>query len=297
MSGGRGLRAVLVGLTLGAMGLLPAGCGFGEPARITLGYLSWDENVAVSNLTKVLLEGDLGYENVELRRAGDVVPAYRMVGRAEADAFQDTWMPNQREILREVEDNVELLDPWFKGTTRFGVVTPAYMNISSLGQLNETDAEHIIGIEPGTPMMERLPSAVIPEYGLEQQLVTADTEAMLAEVERRYRLREEFAFVAWEPHWMNEAYELDYLEDPKGALGTLTEPSDVSTLVREGLAEDDPVAYAFMDHMELTEAEVTGLQTEIREAGDPIKGAKIWLKDNRDVVEPWVEAAEKAREG
>ena len=159
---GRGLRAVFVGAALGALGPLPAGCGFGEPARITLGYLTWDENFAVSNLTKVLLEGDLGYETVELRRAGDVVPAYRMVGRAEADAFQDTWMPNQREILREVEDDVELLDPWFKGTTRFSVATPAYMNISSLGQLNETEARHIIGIEPGTPMMEKLPNAVIP---------------------------------------------------------------------------------------------------------------------------------------
>ena len=288
---------MLVGVTLGALGLLPAGCGFGGPGQITLGYLTWHENVAVSNLTKVLLEEDLDYENVELRRAEDVGPAYKMVGRAEADAFQDTWMPNQREALSKVEDDVELLDPWFKGTTRFSVATPAYMNISNLGQLNETGARHIIGIEPGTPMMAKLPNAVIPEYGLEQQLVEADTEAMLAEVERRYRMREPFAFVAWEPHWMNEAYDLDYLEDPKGALGTLTEPSDVSTLVREGLAEEDPVAYAFMDSMELTEAEVTGLQTEIQEAGDPIEGAKTWLKDNRDVVEPWVEAAEEAREG
>lgn len=288
---------MLVGVALGALGLLPAGCGFGGPGQITLAYLTWDENIAVSNLTKVLLEEELGYENVELKRASNPGPVYEMVADAEADAFQDTWMPNQREILREVEDDVELLDPWFKGTTRFSVATPDYMNISSLDQLNGTGAEHIIGIEPGTEMMEKLPENVVPEYGLEQQLVEAQTEAMLAEVERRYRMREQFAFVAWEPHWMNEVYELDYLEDPKGALGNLTEPSDVSTLVREGLAEEDPTAYAFMDRLELTEAEVTGLQTDIREADDPIEGAKIWLEENRGVVEPWVEAAENAREG
>lgn len=120
---------------------------------------------------------------------------------------------------------------------------------------------------------------------------------MLAEVEKRYRAREEFVFVAWEPHWMNETYDIDYLEDPKGALGSLTEPSDVSTLVREGFAEDDPTAYAFMDRLELTEAQVTGLQTEIEETGDPIEGTRTWIEDNREVVEPWVEAAEKAREG
>jgi glycine betaine/proline transport system substrate-binding protein len=96
---------------------------------------------------------------------------------------------------------------------------------------------------------------------------------------------------------MNEAYDLDHLEDLKGALGSLTEPSDVSTLVREGFAEDDPTAYAFMDRLELTQAQVTGRQTEIEETGDPIEGTRTWIEDNREVVEPWVEAAEKAREG
>jgi glycine betaine/proline transport system substrate-binding protein len=145
--------------------------------------------------------------------------------------------------------------------------------------------------------MEKLPKQVIPRYGLDQELVQAPTEAMLAEVEKRYRAREPFAFVAWEPHWMNEVYDLDYLRDPKGALGTLTEPSDVSTLVRNGLEQDDPAAYAFMDRLELTEAEVTNLQTTIREADDPVEGARAWVGENREVVEPWVEAAEKAREG
>ncbi len=288
---------MLVGMALGALGLLPAGCGSGGPGQITLGYLTWDENVAVSNLTKVLLEGDLGYENVELKRAGNVRPVYEMVGSAEADAFQDAWMPNQRDILGRVEGDVELLDPWFKGTTRFSVATPAYMNVSSIDQLNSTGAEHIIGIESEAKMMEKLPEDAMPAYGLEQKLVQADTEAMLAEVEKRYRNREEFAFVAWSPHWMNEAYDFDYLADPKGALGNLTEPADVTTLVRGDLAEEDPVAYALMDRLELTEAQVYELQNEIEAAGEPVEGAKTWLKDNRDVVEPWVEAAEKAGEG
>jgi glycine betaine/proline transport system substrate-binding protein len=67
--------------------------------------------------------------------------------------------------------------------------------------------------------------------------------------------------------------------------------------VRKGFAEDDPTAYAFMDRLELTEAQVTGLQTEIEEVGDPIEGANAWIEDNREVVEPWVAAAEKTREG
>ena len=144
--------------------------------------------------------------------------------------------------------------------------------------------------------MHKLTGSVIPEYDIELQLITADTPVMLAEVEKRYRTRENFAFVAWRPHWMNEVYDFDYLEDPKGALGGLREGSEVSTIVREGFAEDDPVAYAFMDRLELTGEQVQALEVEINEARDPVEGARIWLETNRAVVEPWVEAANNAQE-
>ena len=291
---GNGL-ASLVAVALASA--LAAGCGFGGGADLTLGYLEWDENVAVSSLTKVLLEEDLGYENVELKLADDVRPVYRMVASGEADAFQDTWMPNQEDIFREVEDDVELLDPWFKGTTRTSIATPSYMNVTSIAELNGTGVEHIIGIEAGSPFMDKIAGSVIPRYDLEQELVAADTPAMLAEVEKRYRTQESFAFVAWSPHWMNDVYDFDYLSDPKGALGELTKGSDVSTLVREGLAGRDPTAYALMERLELTEDQVNSLEVEINEAKDPPEGARRWLEDNRVVVEPWVEAARDAQGG
>ncbi len=276
---------------------LAVGCGFAGGPDLRLGYLEWDENVAVSSLTKVLLQEELGYENVELKLADDVKPVYEMVASGEADAFQDTWMPNQEKLLRSVQADVELLDPWFEGKTQTSIATPSYMNVSSIAELNETQAEHIIGIEPGSPFMDKLTSSVIPKYDLEQRLVAADTPAMLAEVEKRYRTRENFAFVAWTPHWMNEAYDFDYLQDPKGALGGFREGSDVSTIVREGFAEKDPTAYAFMDRLELTGEQVNSLEIEINEAGDPVEGARTWLRTNGEVVEPWVEAAKNAQEG
>ncbi len=288
------LRSLLAVLITGA---LAVGCGFAGGPDLTLGYLEWDENVAVSSLTKVLLQEELGYEKVELKLADDVGPVYEMVASEEADAFQDTWMPNQEEILRTVEDDVELLDPWFKGNTRTSIATPSYMGLESISDLNGAGVEHIIGIEPGSPFMDKLSGSVVPKYDLEPQLVAADTPAMLAEVRKRYRTRENFAFVAWSPHWMNEVYDFDYLEDPKGALGELTEGSDVSTIVRESLAEEEPIAYTFMDHLELTEEQVNALENEINEAKDPVEGARTWLRGNRGVVEPWVEAAKNAQEG
>jgi glycine betaine/proline transport system substrate-binding protein len=35
------------------------------------------------------------------------------------------------------------------------------------------------------------------------------------------------------------------------------------------------------------------LEDEIAKAGDPVKGAKAWLEDNRDVVQPAIDAAKQ----
>jgi glycine betaine/proline transport system substrate-binding protein len=206
-------------------------------------------------------------------------------------------MPNQREILGGVRADVELLDPWFECRTKTSIATPGYMNVESIAELNDTQAERIIGIEIESPFVAKLTGSVVPEYDLEQLLIAADTPDMLAEVEKRYRTRENFAFVAWTPHWMNEVYDFDYLEDPKVSLGGLREGSDVSTIVREGFAGQDPTAYAFMDRLELTGEQVNAMEIEINEAGDPVEGARNWFKTNRAVVEPWVEAAKHTQEG
>src|SRR5215203_5129440 len=62
---GRTLFAVLLALVVGA---LTAGCGGSEqPKELKLANIGWEENVAVSSLTKVLLEEELGYRSVEVQ--------------------------------------------------------------------------------------------------------------------------------------------------------------------------------------------------------------------------------------
>src|SRR5215217_8148294 len=97
--------------------LVVAGCGGGGASSsssggtLTLGSIGWQEDVAVANLTKVVLEEDLDYA--------------------------------------EVENDVEHLDPWYEGSTSFGLAVPSYMKgVNSIADLNQSGAERIIGIEP-----------------------------------------------------------------------------------------------------------------------------------------------------
>jgi glycine betaine/proline transport system substrate-binding protein len=297
-AGGKLLAATLA---LALVALAPTGCGaLGRGEVLTLANVGWDENVAVASLTKVLLEDELGREGVEIRTSTDLDSTYRMVASGELDAFQDVWLPNQEDLLAGVSGDVERLEPWYSGDTRQGMAVPAYMDIESISQLKGTEAEFIFGIEASSAVMREVvggdAGGVIPAYGLDQKLVQAPTAGMLEEVEKRYRAREEFAFLAWSPHWMNWRFDIRYLEDPKDAMGETNDPAECSTIVREDLREEDPAAHAFVDALALTEGQLKGLERAINGEGDPLAGARLWAAENREAVRPWVEAARDAGE-
>jgi len=286
--------AAILALVLGTIAL--TGCGsLGQDRVLRLANIGWDENVAVSSLTKVLLEDELDYASVEIRTSEDLDATYRAVASGELDAFQDVWLPNQEALLDQVSEDVEQLDPWFLGKTKQGMAVPAYMDVRSIDQLNGTDAELIFGIESSSVMMQEVGGEVIPAYGLKQKLVEGPTAAMLAQVEHLYAHREPFVFLAWSPHWMNQRYDIRYLKDPKDAMGATNDPANCLTIVSGGLRDEDPVAYAFMDALELTEEQINSLEFTILEEDDPLAGARRWASENREVVRPWIDAARNAR--
>jgi glycine betaine/proline transport system substrate-binding protein len=286
-------RARLISLLL-ILALAATGCGAGWGGKgITMGYLGWDENVANSNLLKVILEDEFGYERVDLKLV-EVRPAFDGVASGKLDAFTDVWMPNHQELVEKVSEQTELSEePWYLGQTEFGIAVPYYMGARSIADLNTSGANTILGIEPDALLTQRIGAKVIPEYDLKLALVEASTPAMLSELETAYRLEEPFVFIAWSPHWMNAEYDFRYLQDPKDAIGKLDQPHELHSLFRDGLEEDHPDAYALINAMRLDENQINTLELAINEAKDPEKGVREWLEDdeNRAAVQPWIEAA------
>lgn len=290
--------ATIAGASL--MGL--AGCGTGGSSAssdnssksLTLGDIGWTESIAVSNLTKVLFEDELGYGSVDTKTV-DVALLFEGVAGGDLAAFQDVWMPNHEKLLADVQDQVEHLDPWYDGETKFGLAVPNYMDVTSLADLNQSPAEVIVGIEPGTPMVEQVNESVIPKYDLKIEQQSSSTAGMLSEMERRYPKESPFVFMPWSPHWMNQVYDFHFLEDPKDAQGNLNDPAKISSIVNGNLSEDDPTAYAFMKAFTMNEDQLNALEDEIRKSGDDaVKGSKAWVEKNQSVVKPWLDAAQNA---
>ena len=117
---------------------------------------------------------------------------------------------------------------------------------------------------------------------------------MLAELKKDYEMKEPIVFLRWEPHWMNAVYDLRYLEDPKDAQGEFNDPAKISSIVRKGLPESEPVAYALLKTISLDASQVNQIELDINEAGDPSKGIKTWLQSNRDVVDPWISSVRQS---
>jgi glycine betaine/proline transport system substrate-binding protein len=295
MKASKKLLAVILALVAGAV---VSGCGGGgggsaESRDLNLGVATgWDEAAVVANLSKIVMEEDLGYGEVRLQEL-ELGPVIQGVASGDLDAYQDIWLPNHQAQIDEVENDVILLDPWYDGTTEFGIAVPTYMtNVNAIPDLNQTNIDQILGIEPGAIISERIPESVIPTYGLEQEYVQSSTPSMLSQVEELSDNREEFAFVAWRPHWMNQRYDFKYLEDPEDGLTDLNDGATILSIVNEDLPDDDPVAYAFLDAVTLTEDQVN--EIENINPNDYAESARTWLEDNRDVVQPWIDAAREA---
>jgi glycine betaine/proline transport system substrate-binding protein len=294
LSGGALAGASLLGL---------AGCGSGGGSgsaskTLTLGSIGWTENIAVSNLTKVAMGDEMGYD-VQLKGPLDLGPMFQGLASGDLQAFQDVWLPNHEQYLNkpQIKPRVEVLDPWYQGTTKFGITVLSYMKgITSIEDLPKAGTKEITGIEPGAAFMPVIEDSVIPKYNLDMKLVTSSTAGMLAEVQKKNAAKEPIVFTGWSPHWMNLKYDIVYLDDPKNAQGAFDDPSRITCAVNKDLEGDDPAAFAFLKSIDLNEDQINAIEAEMNKAGtgNEEQGVRAWYKKNKDIVKPWIDAAKKA---
>ena len=259
----------------------------------TIAYVRYDESVAVSALAKVLLEDRLGYRNVE-RRESELDSAFRNVASGEVDAFPGVWMPRHEGRVSEVEDDAALFGSFLVGTTRSSLAVPSYMNVRTLEDLESSGARKVIGPSPeAAAVSASVPKDTLRRYGLESDLSLPSTRAMIEEVVRLSAGEQPFVFVAWSPHWMNGKYDFDYIEDPQGDLAALTQPSSLHILVDKDLARREPKAQALLDILKFNDYQLSELQLQVHQSGDPVEGARTWAGDNEKLTDAWVKEVEK----
>lgn len=105
-----------------------------NPGDLTIGFINWDEDVAVTALWEKLLT-DQGYtvETTEL----DVAPLYQGLADGDLDFFLDAWLPTTHETyMDEFGDQIEDLGAWNESAALF-IAVPSYADVDSLDELAE----------------------------------------------------------------------------------------------------------------------------------------------------------------
>lgn len=256
----------------------------GDKGRINIPYVEWASEVASTNVIRVVLE-EAGYD-VRLTSVG-AAAMWQSVGTGDQDAFVAAWLPTTHEhYLERVRDRVEDLGPNLVGT-RIGLMVPAYVDIDSIEALNDHVRRfdrRIIGIDPGAGLMSST-ERVIDEYGLRLRLIEGSDATMTGVLANAIRNNDWVVVTGWTPHWKESRWELKYLEDPKGIYGG---EEYIHTIVRAGLKDDMPEAYAILDNFNWTPAHMAELMMMNEEGGDPYENARRWVEQNRDLVDTWL---------
>lgn len=286
--------AVVLALVAGGLNTFggsgqPAASGaaaIGKGRKISIGYIPWDEGIASTYLWKELLERR-GFQ-VEAKQL-ELGALFTGLAGGQVDFQTDAWLPvTQAQYWEKYGNKLDDLGAWY-GPTSIELTVPSYMkDVTSLADLKGKGSRfkgRIIGIEPSAGAMGILKGKLLKEYGLdgEYQVVDGSTPGMLAELKRAYEKQEPVAVVLWSPHWAYASYDLKKLQDPKGAWG---KGDGIHTLARKGFTADEPEVASWLRSFKLTEAQLTGLEAKIQDAGKgkEQQAVRTWLKEHPEVA-------------
>ncbi|SDQ76972.1 glycine betaine ABC transporter substrate-binding protein [Virgibacillus salinus] len=253
---------------------------------IEMAQINWAENIAVSNMWKVILE-EKGYKvNLNLLDMGTIMKA---LSEDELDINLEVWLPVQdKNYLKEYKDQVFFSEATWYDDAKVGLVVPSYMeDVNSIADLNEHKKKfdgEITGFDPGAGTME-VTEEMIKQYELEYELLPSSEPAMLSAMNEAIKEEEPIVVPLWKPHRVFAKHDLKFLEDPKKSFGGVEK---IHHATRQGFAEDYPEVSKWMKNWQMDDDSVGQLMTYVNEAEEPIEGARKWVEENQDLVNEWV---------
>lgn len=271
---------------------------------LKLAYVEWSSEIASANMVQAVVQEELGIPCVITPMTADEM--WQSVADGTQDAMVAAWMPNTHaSYYATYADSMEDLGPNLEGA-RIGLVVPdvapgrqtggrgmrnrPYITIDSIEELAESADKfkyRIVGIDPEAGVMARARKAM-EAYGLEEMRLIEGSETMMtAELARAIQRKEWIVVTGWKPHWMFGRWTMKFLDDPKNVFGGTEE---IRTMVREGLKEDMPEAYRFLNNFYWTPEQMDRVMVwNQMEGADPYQSAMRFIQYNPEVVSEWVD--------
>ena len=258
-----------------------------ELETVNIAYVDWVSEIASSHVVKAVIESRLGY-NCELLSV-TAVSMWESVAAGDQDAMVAAWLPTlQQHYYDAVKDDIVDLGPNLEDV-EMGLVVPSHLPVESIEELNsyaEEFGHKIIGIDPEAGLMGSTDEAM-EIYGLDQfELVYGSDLTMTSALEIAHDEERWIVVTGWTPHWKFARWDLKYLDDPENVYG---EGEYIGTIVRQGLEDDLPEVYKFLDNFYWTAEDMEQVMLWFIEEGlSAEEAAERWVNENSEVVDQWL---------
>ena len=256
-----------------------------DEKTIDMGQINWAENIAVTNMWKVIL-AEHGYD-VEFHVL-DIGTTMEALANDELDIGMEIWLPIQdASYLENYQDKVDFSEETWYDNARVGLVVPDYVDIDSVEELNDhvdLFEGEIVGFDPGAGTME-VTEDLLDEYDLNFELLPSSEPAMITEIKEAIKNEEPIVSPLWSPHRIFSEVDLKYLDDPKEVYGGVEK---IHHATRHGFAEDYPEVDEWFKNWKMDDDDIGSLMSYVAEAEDPIDGATKWVEENEDVIAEWI---------
>lgn len=273
-----------IGLAFGAVST-----AYGQD-KVRIGWTAWSDAEFVTKLAQRILEERMDQE-VELIQT-DIAPQYQGVASGDIDVMLMSWLPGTHsDYMDKVGADVVNLGILYDHA-KLGWIVPEYIpedQISSIEDLKNDSVREkldgtITGIDPGAGLT-RLSKDAVEEYGLDgYNLQTSSGAAMTAALERAVGDEDWIVVTGWSPHWKFGAWDLRYIDDPKGVLGSWER---IHAIARQGFYQDNIDAATMLARMWIPIDDLQAAMYEARETSYEEAVTK-YIDNNGDRVEYWV---------
>ena len=257
---------------------------------VKIGWTAWSDAEFVTKLATKVMEDRMDQE-VELIQT-DIAPQYQGLASGDIDVMMMSWLPGTHsDYMEKVGSDIVSLGILY-GYARLGWAVPTYIPESELSSIEDLKKDSvrekldgtITGIDPGAGLT-RLSEEAIETYGLDgYNLQISSGAGMTAALERAVNRDEWIVVTGWSPHWKFGAYDLRYLEDPEGVLGSYER---VHAMAREGFYQENPEAALFLARMHL---DLDVLQAAMFEAQETSYDEAVdnFIDEHEDLIDYWV---------
>ena len=258
--------------------------------------VGWSCITATTAIAMTLLEG-MGYE--PKASVLSVPVTFESLANKDLDAFLGLWLPTQESMIQPYFDDgrVSKVTANLEGA-KYTLAVPQYVLDAGVKSFADLDAHRdkfdgkIYGIEPGNDGNQIIQDMIDNDaFGLgDWEVVESSEQGMLSQVARATKRDDWVVFLGWEPHPMNRAFQMGYLDGGDDYFGANFGGATVYTLAPSGYTEQCPNVGKLLSNMVFTldnENQIMGYMLD--DGMDPQAAAVQLLKDKPELVEAWTE--------